>query len=166
MTTEQHQFTGKDRCFVLRPNSGLYWRTTLGVFIGLSVVCLAVAIAFTLAGYWPVLPFAGLELVALGAALYVSAKRGRYREVVRVDGDRVTVEKGLRSPEQSWTFDLAWTEVELTAPLHRWYNSVLVIRSQGQSVAIGSFLTDVERRLLAEELRRCIGPIAVRGQTV
>lgn len=165
MATEQIQASDSRRCFVLKPNIGLYWRTTFRVYIMLSTVCLSIALGFTLAGYWPILPFAGLELVALGAALYVSAKRGDCREVVCIEGGVVEIEKGVKGPEQSWVFARACTEVVLNTPHQHWYPSRLVIRSRGTVVELGAFLTDEERESLATELCRCIGPMAVPGKS-
>lgn len=66
-----------ERLIVLRPHNGIYWRTTLWVYVALCVVAMTVAIGFAVIGFWPILPFAGLELTALGVALYVSARRDR-----------------------------------------------------------------------------------------
>ena len=43
----------------------------------------------------PVLPFAGLELGAVGWALAVSMRRNRYREVVSFGEERVRIEFGV-----------------------------------------------------------------------
>lgn len=153
-TREEHA-----RCFVLRPNMGLYWRTTVRAYILIVIASLTVAISFALAGFWPILPFAGMELLALGAALYVTARRGRYREVVRVGDRRIEIEKGYRGPEQAWVFERAWSEVVLDPPEHHWYPSRLAIRSRGDSVELGAFLTEPERVRLSRELQRCIGPM-------
>lgn len=156
--------TGEEaRVFVLQPNCGVYWRTTVWVFVGIAVVSLSIAIMFAIAGFWPILPFAGLELTALGVALYVSAVRGNYREEIRVDSSAVEITKGQKEPEKTWKFDLAWSEVSLEASFHRWYPSRLEIRSQGKAVELGAFLTEEERLSLADELQRCIGPMAARG---
>ncbi|MEX0730308.1 MAG: DUF2244 domain-containing protein [Aquisalimonadaceae bacterium] len=163
MAIEQIRTSDGGLYFVLRSNAGLYWRTTLWVYIALSTICLTIAFGFTLAGYWPILPFAGLEIVALGAALYVSANRGNSREVVSIDGNIVEIAKGLRGPERSWVFDRIRSEVALKAPLHRWYPSRLVIRFRGTAVELGAFLTDGERESLAAELQHRIGPMAVPG---
>jgi len=45
------------------------------VFAALASVSLAIGIGFALAGAWLVLPFAGLEVVALGVAFVVHARR-------------------------------------------------------------------------------------------
>lgn len=148
-----------ERLIVLRPHNGIYWRTTLWVYVALCVVAMTVAIGFAVIGFWPILPFAGLELTALGVALYVSARRGHYREVVRVSGGRVFVEKGRQRPEQHWEFHRAWCEVVLNPPCSRLRSARLALKSAGVSVVLGEFLTDDERTRIAQELRETIGPM-------
>jgi uncharacterized membrane protein len=46
-----------------------------GVLALLAVVTLSIGIGFALMGAWLILPFAGLEVLALGAAFLVHAKR-------------------------------------------------------------------------------------------
>ena len=47
----------------------------LRVFAGLALIVIAIGTGFALLGAWPVLPFAGLEVVALGVAFVVHARR-------------------------------------------------------------------------------------------
>jgi len=152
-----------ERTFVLAPNIAPDWAQTQRIFIGLCVVCLTVAGACALAGLWPVLPFAGLELTALWVALYVSARRALDREVIHVTGSEVVVEKGRGRVEQAWRFERAWTEVRLQAPRRRWHGPQLLLRSRGRSVSLGEFLEPEELRSLARELAACIGPMARCG---
>ena len=46
----------------------------LGVFASLAAVTLGIGIGFALSGAWLVLPFAGLEVAALGAAFVLHAR--------------------------------------------------------------------------------------------
>lgn len=154
---------GSERTFVLAPNIAPDWRQTRRVFLGLCAVCLTVAGACTLVGLWPVLPFAGLELIALWVALYVSARRALDREVIRITGSEVVVEKGRGRVERRWRFERAWTEVLLQAPRRRWDGPQLLLRSGGRSVGLGEFLEPEELRSLARELAACIGPMARCG---
>jgi uncharacterized membrane protein len=55
------------------------------------VVSFGIAIAFALKGAWLILPFAGLEMLVLGAALYVVARRGCRWQTVSIQGDQVEV---------------------------------------------------------------------------
>ena len=55
----------------------------LAVFASLAGVTLAIGAGFALLGAWPVLPFAGLEVAALGAAFLVHVRRvGKELETV------------------------------------------------------------------------------------
>ena len=66
--------TGEGLRVIVRPNRTLTLRGMTVLFVGLTLVVLTIGIGFTLAGAWPVLPFAGLELggfacVAIGSLL-------------------------------------------------------------------------------------------------
>ena len=62
---------------MIRPNCSLPWRGTVRFYLGIVIVSLGIAAAFAMKGIWLILPFAGLEMVALGAALYIVARDGR-----------------------------------------------------------------------------------------
>jgi uncharacterized membrane protein len=120
------------------------------------VVSLAVAGSFAAAGYWPVLPFAGLELLALGGALHWSMRQGRRRELIRVDDDTVTVSKFAGGSEREYKFSRPWTRIELLRPAAANWPCRLVLRSKGRSVEVGSFLTEAERDGLRRRLAELI----------
>ena len=50
--------------------AGLLW-----AFVALGFVTLAIGVGFAMVGAWLILPFAGLEVVALGVAFVVHARR-------------------------------------------------------------------------------------------
>jgi len=52
----------------------------LRVFVGLALIVIAIGTGFALLGAWPVLPFAGLEVLALGIAFVVHARRAGAEE--------------------------------------------------------------------------------------
>ena len=106
---------------------------------------ISIAVVFAAAGYWPVLPFAGLEVVALGAALVVSLRRGRMREFIRVDERSVVVSKLCGRTRRDYEFARPWTRVEVEEPAVSLWPSRLWLRSMGRSVEVGAFLTESER---------------------
>lgn len=150
----------QDRRFVLRPNRSISWKGTKWLFAAMVLLSMMIALTFGAAGFWPVIPFAGLELLALGTALYLCARRCHWSEVVSVRPDCVEVAKGRHGPEQCWHFPRAWAKVELLVPLHRQYPSKLIIRSHGREVELGAFLNEGERQALASDLRQAIQAIA------
>lgn len=162
VTTERSKDASRVRV-VIEPNQSLTWRESLIFFAAIALLSLAVALAFSLQGYWPILPFAGLELAALGGAIYLVAQRGRIRHLITITAATVQVEKGrLRGrgdgggPECSTEFPRAWTRVDLVTPRRGWYPSRLVIGASGRSVVVGEFLTDEERRELKVSLHKLL----------
>jgi uncharacterized membrane protein len=158
VTTERSEDASRVRV-VIEPNQSLTWRESLIFFAAIALLSLAVALAFSLMGYWPILPFAGLELAALAAAIYVVAQRGRVRHLITITAGTVRVEKGRvrgrgpsGGPEYSAEFPRAWVRVDLVAPRRGWYPSRLLIGASGRSVVVGEFLTDEERQELKGKL--------------
>jgi uncharacterized membrane protein len=147
---------GSGSRWIIRPNQSLSWRAVLWVY-GLVALCLTgMSVAFALKGLWPVLPFAGLELLVLGVAFYLCITRSQWREVVWVDASVVRVEKGRRQAEERWECPSAWARVQLEKSPIAWYPSRLMIAYQGRGVEIGRFLCEDERAALAGALRRGI----------
>jgi uncharacterized membrane protein len=124
------------------------------VFCGFAAISLSIAMGFTLLGYWLILPFAGMELALLALALYVSALRTHRREVISIDGARVSVQKGGRYPKEAAWFPRGWTRVILMRPQRYGHPSRLLIRCHGREVEVGGCLNEDERNRLAEDLRR------------
>jgi uncharacterized membrane protein len=141
---------------VIRPNRSLTRRQLQLVFLVIAVVCLSIASMFAVLGMWPVLPFAGAEVIAVGIGFYLSAVGGRETEVVSVNSDEVAVEKGRNRLTERWVLQRAWAQIRLLPPRIRWYPTRLVIRPHGREVELGGFLNEDERRQLAGELRDAI----------
>jgi len=147
---------GSDSRWIIRPNQSLSWRAVLWVYALVAVGLTGMSVAFALKGFWPVLPFAGLELLVLGAAFYLCLSRSQWREVVSIDANVVRVEKGRRQAEQRWECPSAWARVLLEKSPIAWYPSRLMIAYQGRGVEIGRFLCEDERVALAVTLKRSI----------
>jgi len=122
----------------------------------MTACLLGIGIVFAIHGYWPVLPFAGLEVVVLGAAFYLCLSRSQQREVVTVNDNLVTVDKGRRQPEQHWECPRAWARVIMERSPIAWYPSRLSVAFQGRRVEIGQFLNEGDRQSLAAELQGAI----------
>ena len=142
---------------VIRPNRSLTRRQLQLVFLVIAGICLSIAGVFAVFGMWPVLPFAGAEVLAVGVGFYLSARGGQETEVVCVNHDEVAVEKGRRRPRQRWVMRRAWAQIRLLPPRIRWYPTRLVISSHGREIELGGFLNEQERRHLADELRDALG---------
>ena len=87
--------------FVIRPNSSLSWRGNIFVIASVATVLILVVAPFAFLGFWPMLPFAGLEILTLAIALYVCSRRSQWREVITISEDEIAVSRGRHSPERS-----------------------------------------------------------------
>lgn len=160
MVTQRRQL-GDDQCeLLIRPNRSFRWSEARWFLVPTFVISLAIGIGFLLLGYWMILPFAGLELLALAAALVQVRLSGCRAERVTFTGDRVIVAKERagqpEGPER--VFQRAWARVVLARPLGGLQPSRLFIRSHGRRVELGDFLSDRERDDLARDLGGLLGP--------
>ena len=142
--------------FVIRPNRSLSRRGNQLFFLTLFCTSFIIAGVFAAMGMWVILPFAGFEMLCLGAALYCCVHRLSRRETVVVDRDEVRVSSGHRKPERSCVFQRAWAKVVLSPPRNYGTSRRLWIRSHGRQVEIGSFLSDADKGNLAKALDRAI----------
>ena len=138
--------------FSLRPNCSLSNRSAAVFFATMTATSMTIALGFAAAGYWPILPFAGLELAALGGALYWSMRQGHKRELICVDETTVSVQKTGPASHSRIEFARPWTRVMLEPARSRNWPSRLLLMSMGRSVEVGAFLTDHERRGLKKRL--------------
>lgn len=132
-------------------------RQGAALFLGVTAAAsMVLAGVLTARGFWPVLPFAGLGLFALGMALGLNMKRGRYREFVSVYGDRIVIEKGVGTVEERLELPRHWTRVVLVRAPWRGHPSRLLLRCHGKSWEVGAVLTETERESLGPRLAELI----------
>lgn len=137
---------------IVRPNRSLSWRGVQRFYLGIVLVSFSIAGAFASLGFWPILPFAGIEMLVLGIALYMTSFKSAICEVVTIQGPSVTIERGRRAPEQRDQYPRAWLQVVYTKPPTKGHAGRLSLRSHGRSTEIGACLTEDERSRLADEL--------------
>lgn len=142
---------------IARPNRSATWRANKLVLLALAVPSLGFAVGFALAGAWPIIPFAGLELLALGSALYLVNWKLQYRHVITISERRVCVEKGYYLPRQSWHFERDDTALSIEREQHPWDGPRISLHDRNERVSVGEFLNREEclelLRLLRGELR-------------
>jgi uncharacterized membrane protein len=108
-------------------------------------------------GFWPVLPFAGLDFMLLWLALRWSMRQGQRRELISITIDHVIIRAQLGVTPTNTRFPRHWTRVKLAIPQSMLQPSRLFIESQGRVCEVGNFLTDVERHVLAARLQQLVG---------
>ena len=91
------------------------------LFLGLISLNTGVfAVACAIAGAWPVLPFAGIELGLLAYAFHYVGKFDGDYERMTIDGSTVTVEVCERGAVRSHRFNRPWVRLVTRASGIRW----------------------------------------------
>lgn len=150
--------TPKPRRFELSANCAMTAREASLFFIGVASVSLLVAIGFTLMGFWPVLPFAGLELGLLGWAIRHTWLRAQSREFITIDEDEIVLERVDANGESlaSHSLPRLWTQVRLIRDRRNPRERRLAFSRKGRSVVFGDFLIESEKRTLLRRLREVL----------
>jgi uncharacterized membrane protein len=141
------------------PNCSLTVRGARLLFAAACIVPGGIAGFLALKGFWPILPFAGLEIVGLGWALYVCLERRFHSQTITVTDADVSIDTRNRERCEHVVFPRHWAQVKLRRPAAQLHPSRLTIESHGHRCELGSFLTEEERRGLALRLQRVIGRV-------
>jgi uncharacterized membrane protein len=141
----------------LAPNCSLSPAGAKLFFGATCLFSLAFAMIFVFMGFWPVLPFWALEMLALGLALQASMQRRRYTQTVTITDSQISLVTRTRRGEAKQEFARHWAKVRLRSSRVRVYPSRLMIESRGRAFEVGSFLTEEERCRLAKRLRNLVG---------
>jgi len=141
----------------LAPNCSLTPSAARLFFACTCLFSLVFAMFFVFQGFWPVLPFWALEMLALGLALNTSMRRRRYTQTLLITDSKVSLVTRSRRGDTKQEFARHWAKVRLRSPRTRLYPSRLTIESRGLACEVGSFLTEEERCLLAKRLGSLVG---------
>jgi uncharacterized membrane protein len=117
------------------------------VFAALALAALAIAVGFALVGAWLILPFAGLEVLLLGAAFVLQARHATDYERLVLDGDRLYVEVSDAERVSRHEFDARVLRVEADA-------EHVLVRGSREAIALGRHLDSESRAAFATQLRQ------------
>jgi len=140
----------------LAPHCSLSTRGALVFFGSVCLPTFGVASAATALGFWPVLPFAGAEMLLLGWALHSNMQRRFERETIDVSETEIVIEFARGNPQRV-VFPRHWARVKIRRPKSPLHRGQLVIESHSRAYEVGKFLSEEERHRLAAELQQLIG---------
>ncbi len=125
----------------------------IAFYLSLCAWSLAIAGACWWRGATLVLPFAGIEIVAVGIALCIYARHATDREHLTLEPGRLTIECTIGMRTDQAAFAPGWVRIE---PEHG-DRSLIEVSGQGQRISIGRFVRPEQRRAFADELRTALG---------
>lgn len=143
---------------VTKPNSSLTPECKVLAVAAIGLISLLIALFFALMGAWLVLPFAGIELLAVGYAFfYVHCHSCDYERMVITDDQVSIVTKSYKTYHHT-CFNRYWVKVSLKPTPSG--DKLLFLRSHGKEVTFGrAFMTNEERVKLANQLKQQVGLI-------
>jgi uncharacterized membrane protein len=161
VSTPSHALPGREFAFregiagfslTLKRNCSISPAGLLGVFAVLSLVSSAIGIGFAIAGAWPVLPFVGLEIAALGAAFVLYGRRAGDYERIELARGRLTIE--VAEAERLVQYELDARRARVVLERNTGYGARVVVRDAGEEVEVGRHLDALSRIEFAGELSR------------
>ena len=152
MVTELESNESSGGAWLLRPTRSMTWPEAKRFIALVALMCAAIGGTFAYFGLWLVMPFSGIEVLAVATAFYLVLRDGERRELVRIDGDKLVIETGARKLEQRYEFNCLWVRVHLSRSRYRHHPTRLFIGTHGRAVELGRFLTDTERDRLSRSL--------------
>lgn len=155
------------KTWLIKRNCSASPRQLAGVFASLVAVSFAFGAAFAAEGLWLVLPFVGLEVVAVAAAFLCYGRHAADYERIDLNGRVLKVERQEGGRRLEFSFDAAWVRVELEEHgAHQGRRVRLVLACKGRRLEVGRFLIDERRSALGRELRGALGALVRRGAWV
>lgn len=139
-------------CWLLKRNCSVTPAQLGWLYASLCVVSLGIAGFFWSMGAVLVLPFAWLELAAVGLAFLVYARHATDGERISLRGRRLVVELESAGQLRRAEFDRDWVRVEPSAD----DRSLIELSGQGRRVNVGRFVRPELRPVLAQEIRRAL----------
>lgn len=138
--------------WLFKRNCSMAPRQLFGFYAGLCAVSLGIAALFWMLGATLVMPFAWLEVLALGAALLLYAAHAADCERIRLSDDTLSVEHACGRRTERAEFRRAAVRIE---PEHG-DGSLIELSGQGRKIMVGRYLRPELRPALADELRRSV----------
>ncbi len=148
------KFKDSEYLISLSPNSSLKGIHRIIFLLSITLVCGGIGIIFYFFGAALILPFAGLELIVLFVAFYLSFKWSSNKEKIYISQDIVKVEKGINKAEYSWKEFRTFTYFKIKKERDKIIR--LSFRSKGKDIFIGDFLNEADKEILKDEIKNII----------
>ena len=142
--------------WVFKRNCSLSPRQLWQWYFSLCVITLSVATGFMLAGYWIVLPFAGVELMLVGTAFLIYGRHATDYEMIELQADQLKLVKaeGSKLTEVKWVTQ--WAKLSYNGQ----YKAPLMFSHRGEQVKIGKFIAEKDKSALHRELKAALARAA------
>lgn len=144
--------SGQNIHWFLKRNCSVTPNQLAWLYASICVVSLGIASLFWMQGAKLVLPFAWLELTAVGVAFLVYARHATDGEKISLQGPRLVVELENAGRLERAEFHREWVRIEPKTG----DRSLIEVSGQGCTVEVGRYVRPELRSALARELRMAL----------
>lgn len=137
--------------YVVRRNCSISPQRLIGAYALIASASLSIGIGFASQGAWMIVPFAGVELIALAIAFVCYARHAADYERISLSDREMAVEICDGDCRHCHRFSRAWVRLVVR---DAGSGTRLALQSHGQELEIGRHLHDADRLRLAHELGR------------
>ncbi|KVL24156.1 hypothetical protein WL67_31045 [Burkholderia ubonensis] len=138
--------------WLMKRNCSMSPRQFVLFYASLAGFSLAIAAMLMWQGAWLVMPFTGVELLAVGVAFAIYARHAVDYERIRLFPHRLVIERMNAEQLTQIEFNPRWVRVEPGATPR----DPIRLVSRGQTVVIGQHLAQYRRAQFADELRAAL----------
>lgn len=150
--TEREEEKGGFKAFImtLRPRRSADPRVAYAFCGILGVIWFSAGLLFTMFGGWPVFGFFGAEFIFIAGMMHVFIRRTQVVETVEISDNVVHVTRRDLQGEEKMDFPAYWAQVHFDGSPTE--NAALEIRSHGDAIEIGKFLSAAEKARTAGKI--------------
>jgi uncharacterized membrane protein len=135
--------------WLMKRNCSVSPRQFVAFYVSLAAFSLVIAALLLWRGAWLVLPFTGVELLAVGVAFTIYARHAVDYERIRLFPHRLLIERMSAEQLTQIEFNPRWVRVEPGASPR----DPIRLVSRGQTVVVGQHLAQYRRAQFVHELR-------------
>ena len=141
-----------EREWLLQRNCSMTPHRSAKVYGLLGAIMAVLSVAFALRGFWFVSVFAVIEMAGVALALRQWARHAGDRERIALSDNCLLIERIDAGKAQCIRFDPCRTSIALPTRRRR----LIGLASRGVKIELGSFVSEVVRYRVADELRNAL----------
>lgn len=145
-----------DFSLTVKRNCSISPRVLLWLLAATALLSFGIGVGFALFGAWLILPFAGIEMVALAVAFYVNGRHAGDYERIALHEGMLSVEVRDANDVHVYRFNPHWVRLVMREGANA---RQVALVAHGKELEIGRHLDAPGRKLLAAELGSRLGRI-------
>ena len=149
----------------LSPNQSASWRETKIVISIMVLLVISIAIGWTMAGAWIILPFAGLEVGLFAYFMYRICRQGFAQQIITITADQVLIESGIQRREVARTYHRELLSFEIKETERDWHLPDIVLCLDNYRLSILIRMTAYYLKM-RYKIQHCLYPAHTGGKSL